>query len=80
VIVPHPVLREPTRAEPGDPLTLRELDVIQAWMVHGRYKGVAAELGIAEQTVKNYAASILAKTGAETMGHVPLLLGLVTRP
>lgn len=80
VVASHPVERFSDRGSIGDCLTLRELDVIRGVMKHGRYKDVAEELGIAEQTVKSHASSILTKTGASSMHQVPYLLGLVEMP
>lgn len=36
----------------------RERQLLEAYIVHGSYKAVAWEMGLAEQTVKNMAARI----------------------
>jgi DNA-binding CsgD family transcriptional regulator len=79
-VAPDPVPRDLSRGHIGDMLTLRELEVIAAIMQKGRYKDAAATLGIAEQTIKSHAQSILAKTGASSMHQVPYLLGLAELP
>ena len=76
VIATDPTIRE----QPLGELTLRQVQVVAESLVHGRYADVASCLGIAEQTVKNHAASALAKTGAASMTQLAMTLGWVTLP
>lgn len=51
---------------PGETLTPRELEVLQARADIGFVKDVAAKLGISEQTIKTHHTSIFAKLGVDT--------------
>lgn len=78
-VAPNPVLRD-WGGELGAELTVRELQVIAELVLHGGGKDVAACLGIAEQTVKNHVARVLAKTGAVSSRQLPYILGWLTLP
>jgi DNA-binding NarL/FixJ family response regulator len=68
------------RRRMGDPasrtgpeaLSAREKEVIDTWIRVGANKLVAAELGITEQTVKNYVTSIIRKMEAAGMGQAAI--------
>jgi DNA-binding NarL/FixJ family response regulator len=50
-------------------LSPRERQVIESWIERGVHKLVAHDLGITEQTVKNYVTSIIGKLGAASFGQ-----------
>ena len=63
-----------------DPLTPRELDVLELLVLGLANKSIAAKLGISDQTVKFHVASICGKLGAANRTdavHRALLSGLV---
>ncbi|MEU0783484.1 helix-turn-helix transcriptional regulator [Streptomyces sp. NPDC006173] len=53
----------------GEPLTARELQILEA-IAHGaRYAEIAAQLQLAFSSVKNYAQSVTTKLGANSLAH-----------
>ena len=51
---------------PAEPLTPREIEVLELLAEGLTNKGIAARLGISDQTVKFHVASILGKLGASS--------------
>lgn len=80
VVAADPVERDHRMSELGQRLTMRELQVVGEYALHGAYKLVAECLGISEQTSKNHGCSALAKVGAESMAAMPYALGWITMP
>jgi two-component system response regulator DevR len=54
-----------TPTEPGDGLTDRERQVLTHITTGLTNREIAAKLGLAEKTVKNYVSSVLSKLGLE---------------
>ena len=50
-------------AEPSDPLTPRELEVVKLIAEANTNKQIAEALGLAEKTVESHRANVLAKLG-----------------
>jgi DNA-binding NarL/FixJ family response regulator len=60
-------------ALPGEPLTVRELDVLRLLGTGATNHDIAHALALTEGTVKNYVSSILAKTGIHDRTQAALL-------
>jgi DNA-binding NarL/FixJ family response regulator len=56
-----------------DPLTERELEVLRCVAAGNANKEVAAQLSIAEETVKGHMSSILSKLGAKDRTHAVVI-------
>jgi two-component system, NarL family, nitrate/nitrite response regulator NarL len=57
---------EPSNVEPAEPLTPREVEVLQLLAEGLSNKQIAARLAVSEHTAKFHVAAILGKLGAET--------------
>lgn len=77
VVAPEPPFAE---EYPGEPLTARELDVLEQLAAGLSNKAIAARLGISDQTVKFHVASITGKLAATNRTEAvrrALRLGLI---
>jgi DNA-binding NarL/FixJ family response regulator len=64
VVAPHVAERSETDQLSNEPLTPRELDVLNLIALGLPNKGIADRLGISDQTVKFHVAAIIGKLGA----------------
>jgi DNA-binding NarL/FixJ family response regulator len=65
-LAPSPALETAAPSPPAEPLTKRELQVLEMLAAGLLNKEIAARLGISEHTAKFHVASILGKLGAAT--------------
>jgi DNA-binding NarL/FixJ family response regulator len=54
-------------------LSQREISILRLYPVHGYYQGIADELGLSRNTVKNEVGGILRKLDCASLGQAALL-------